>query len=513
MTVHLVRDIVECAICKYGQLADIGDIRPASLVPDEQILGGYFIRKLRTMIRERSVREQIVHELRAGDQFVLLDFRVKDFIAIYAVEGLAYEYWLTTARLRSIGKGEVYILQPDFDLRFVGTKELNELFTSYDDRIGGGNFLPVDVGTIVTLGGEAGIRNQILVPVYNVGGETGEDILAALDVGSGVGPSVLNFLPRAISIDNFLESHAYLADQFSQQRGYSLQNFLRVVAALSWRVFMPERNLARHLHGDEMALNLGFLNALRRGYVVVKPESSSISRSVIWYLKAVGALDESQLASVDADMGSILSALTLDSPEKQAAFSLRSHGPRRMLTPSSGAVVLDGEGIVSILRTLFVGLRDSGQKRGTAFEKSVRSELKARGLDLVQRHFDFASGSREADAAVRVGSTLWLIEAHSMWRPLDYEIGDIDVIKTRLGQFDKKLAQIASIRSELEAVPSGSNYDVRWAQRIEHCVVSPFVEWIWSRDPALWIDAETPRLLSVSELVELLGHESTKSDE
>jgi hypothetical protein len=276
---------------------------------------------------------------------------------------------------------------------------------------------------------------------------------------------------------------------------------------------MPERNLARHLDGDEMALNFGFLNALRRGYVVVKPEPSSISRSVIWYLKAVGRLDEGQLASVDADMRSILSALTLDSPEKQTAFSLWSRGPRRMLIPSSGAIVLDGEGIVSILRTLFVGLRDSEQKRGIVFEESVRSELRTRGFDLVQRRFDFASGPREADAAIKIGSTLWLIEAHSMWRPLDYEIGGIDVIRKRVEQFSEKLDQIASIRSELEAAPVGSNYDVRWAKRIEHCVVSPFVEWIWSRDPALWMDAETPRLLSVSELVELLGHESTKSDE
>jgi hypothetical protein len=511
MTVLLVRDIVECAICKYGQLADIGDIRPASVVPDEQILGGYFIRRLRAVIPERSIREEQVEELRRGDQFVLRHFRAKDFVAIYGVEGFAYEYWLTTARLRSIGKGEVYVLQPDFDLRFVGDKDLNDLFTSYDMRLHGGDFLPVDVGTIVSLGGEAGIRNQVLMPVYNVAGDTGEKMLAALHV-EGVGPSVLNFLPRVIPIDNFLESHTYLADQFDRQRRYSLQNFLRVVAALSWRVFMPERSLARHLNGDDMALNLGFLNALRRGYVIAKPELSSISRSVIWYLETVGRLDKSQLTSVEADIDKILSDLTLDSSEKQMAFSLWSHGPRRVLIPSSGAVVVDGQGLTSILRTLFVGLRDSGQRRGTSFEESVRAELKTRGFDLVQRHFNFASGPREADAAIRVGTTLWLIEAHSMWRPLDYEIGDIEVIKARVGQFDTKLSQVGSIRSELETVPCGTNYDVRWAQRIEHCVVSPFVEWVWSRDPALWIDDKIPRLLSVSELIEHLEQESIKTD-
>ena len=181
-----------------------------------------------------------------------------------------------------------------------------------------------------------------------------------------------------------------------------------------------------------------------------------------------------------------------------------------MLIPSSGAVVVDAEGVISILRTLLVGFRDSEQERGATFEEAVRAELKARGFDLVQRRFEFETGLRETDAAVRKGSTLWLIEAHSMWRPLDYEIGKIEAIDLRVTRFGEKLAQVASIRAGLERAPVGTNYDVTWAQHIEHCVVSPFVEWVWSKDPALWVDAEVPRILSVTELMELLGEESAE---
>jgi hypothetical protein len=511
MTTRLVRDIVECAICKYGQLADIGDIRRSSLVAADQILGGYFIRRLKKAIRKRSIREQIVQGLRQSDQFVLCDFHARDFLAIYSIEGLSYEYWLTSARLRSIGKGEVYTLQANCDLQY-GGGDLNSLFTSYDQRIGRGIFLPVDVGSFVTLSPKPRFEPRIYAPIYNVSGERGEDLLSHLGIGEiGDGP-VLNFLMFGVSIDAFLKPHTYLGDQFQQQRGYSLKNFLYVVAALSCRAFIPERNLSRQIEGDEDSVKLGILNALRRGYIVVNPETSSISRSVKWYLDNVIGLDNSELKSVETEIGPILSDLTLDSPAKQSKIALWSRGPRFMLIPSSSAVVVDGEGIESILRTLFVRLRHSGQERGISFEESLRSELKAAGFELVQRHFQFASGPREADAAVRVGSTLWLVEAHSMWRPLDYEIGSIDVIEQRVQRFADKLDQVATIRRELDSAKVGDNYDFSWAQRIEHCVVSPFIEWIWSRDAELWLNSDTPRILSVSELIHLLD-ETSKATE
>lgn len=511
MTTGLVRNVVECAISRFGRLADIGDIRPASLVPEDQILGGYFLRRLRKLFPERATRTRIVNDLRSGNQFVLREFRAADFVAIYAAEGIAYEYWLTTARLRSLGKGEIYVLQPDYDLQFVRAGDLDSLLTSYDERIERHTFLPVDIGTIVTMDPTKSSSVQILALSYNVGGDMGESILAALDVESlSGGQSVLNLVPTRISVDNFLASHAYLAEKFGRERGYSLKNFLLVVAALSWRVFMPEGNLSREIEGDKSATRVGILNALRRGYVVVDPERSSISRSIIWYLTQFAGLKEAEVSSVELELEGILSALTLDSLAKQDRISLWSSGPRYMLIPSSGAVIVDAEGVINLLRTLFVGFRDSEQERGLTFEEAVRLELKGRGFDLIQRRFEFVSGLRETDAAIRSGSTLWLIEAHSMWRPLDYEIGKIEAIALRVERFGQKLTQVASIRAELERAPMGENYDVRWARRIEHCVVSPFVEWVWSRDTTLWLNDETPRLLSVSELVELLTDESAK---
>jgi hypothetical protein len=92
-----------------------------------------------------------------------------------------------------------------------------------------------------------------------------------------------------------------------------------------------------------------------------------------------------------------------------------------------------------------------------------------------------------------------------MERPLEFEIGTPRIIESRNERFDLKLKSAQSIQRQLEESPTGENYDVRWAEKIEHVVVSPFVEWIWSEDPRLWINADVPRILTPAELFKLIG--------
>jgi hypothetical protein len=43
---------------------------------------------------------------------VIVDFEAKNLCDIYEVEGLAFEYWQITAKLRAIGKGADVIVLP-----------------------------------------------------------------------------------------------------------------------------------------------------------------------------------------------------------------------------------------------------------------------------------------------------------------------------------------------------------------------------------------------------------------
>jgi len=504
-TLGLVRDHVECAIAKYGILTGRRDIRRSSEVSPGVVLGGRFLRLLKSLIPERRARESYVGAFVDSDQLVLVEFQAQDFVDIYAVEGLCYEYWMTAARLRALGKGDELVVSSATDLTHVPNPEIDFLITSFDSRIAKADSFTAIVGTFVGRPDPLGVSTTIVAPSYNVTGERAEELVESLgfEVPTGIMGSALNFLPQTISIEAYCNAHEFLAQEFFRRKQYSLKDFLLVVAALTWRAMFPEKQFLKVLRGDRSAVLFSMFNLLRRAYVMIDPDLESIRGSVIWYLESIGDHDVSK--SISGVLEGILSDLSLDTAERQSAISLWSRGPRAMLIKSNGFTMLDTQGVSAILRTLFVRLRHSGADRGVAFEDALRVELVRHGANLLpERILTFPAGRREVDAAVRVGDTLWVVEAHSMERPLDFEIGKQEVIERRNEQFAAKLDQAFSLRELLEAHPVGSGYDVSWANRIEHCVVSPFVEWIWATSPDLWVDNKTPRILSVSELLRLI---------
>ncbi|HEY7533180.1 MAG TPA: hypothetical protein VH681_10425, partial [Nitrospiraceae bacterium] len=346
---------------------------------------------------------------------------------------------------------------------------------------------------------------KIFTPAYNAEQDRTEELLSVMGFPSDHSPTpILNFLPMTISIASIVESHLFLSQRFLESRGYSLKLYLLVLAGLSWRAVMPERRLVRLLEGDKTAISFALLQVLRRAYAVVDPDPGSILESVRWYMQNwIGADSVSEPLTDDA-IADIIRDLTLDDDAKQSRISLWTRGPRSVLLRTKDMAIIDTQGIIQLLETLFVGLRHSEQKRGMSFEESVRAELENNGHKLLQRRFKFPEGEREVDAVVRIGDTLWLVEAFSMERPLDFEIGKPAVIENRNAAFQEKLEQVASVRTSLEQLPAGE-LPFPWARSIQHCVVSPFVEWICSREPAMWVSREIPRILSIRELTELLA--------
>ena len=114
-TTLLVRQILELAMLKYGDLQNI-DLEPAMQVPFEKRWGGYL--KLAIEALEENEREFVMaayRDSKPSDSLEPLEFRPADYRAVYAGEGLAYEYWLCTARLRSVGKGMHLWFDPTTD--------------------------------------------------------------------------------------------------------------------------------------------------------------------------------------------------------------------------------------------------------------------------------------------------------------------------------------------------------------------------------------------------------------
>jgi hypothetical protein len=506
-TARLVRDHLECAIAKFGSLRELGDIRRSVGLSATAVLGGRFIRDLTVIIRNRHERDEFVRSVLDNDQFVLVDFEFSDLLAIYRAEGLAYEYWLTTAKLRTVGKGASLVLGPE-GWAYKEDQSLRRLIESFDRRIEIGGAFAARIGTLVGSEAETAAKTKkIFAPIYNVGGEQPDWIHEDLGLRSATGRSMVNFVAVLLNATSFLKTHEFLSAQFEQRNGYSMEDFLLAIAALSWRVVMPERQLVNAVGGNTRAWALALLNALRRAYVMVHADPESIQRSIIWYLEHALDCSQEMLRRITPRLPDILEDLTL-TEAMQDRIALWTRGPRFPLIPVSQGTLIDSQGMIHLLHNLFVGFRPTHQalqERGLGFEEHLRNELAARGANLLQRWYTFSTGPREIDAAVRKESTLWLVEAHSMERPLEFEIGTPKVIEHRNERFDLKLKSAQSIRSQLEDNPEGENYDVRWAERIEHIVVSPFVEWIWTEDTKLWITTETPRILTPAEFFKTIG--------
>jgi hypothetical protein len=87
-TVHLVRQIVELAISKYGDRLRTRDVAPVSDVHFKDILGGHFQRLWQRWVGPAEALG-IFRRLAETGQWVITEFELQDFVNIYLVEGYA----------------------------------------------------------------------------------------------------------------------------------------------------------------------------------------------------------------------------------------------------------------------------------------------------------------------------------------------------------------------------------------------------------------------------------------
>ena len=77
---------------------------------------------------------------------VIEDFAPDDFINLYLVEGLAYQYWRATAMMRTLGKGGRLTITPDGDWTWSADEKFAALIRSIDERTDKSEFQSSFVG-------------------------------------------------------------------------------------------------------------------------------------------------------------------------------------------------------------------------------------------------------------------------------------------------------------------------------------------------------------------------------
>lgn len=148
------RAIAEQAIFKYGKLVESKDVVLSNSIKFELILGGLLIKILNSMLGSEAVNLYKSY-LSRKPQWVLSDFSENDIATIYYIEGLSYQYWYVSAKLRACGKGVNIRKTTNGDLFELRTDEQDDLIISYDNRCKNNDFnhgFASNVGTFVCPG-------------------------------------------------------------------------------------------------------------------------------------------------------------------------------------------------------------------------------------------------------------------------------------------------------------------------------------------------------------------------
>lgn len=499
-TLGLVRNIAEAAILKFGDLNRCDDVELSTEVKFNEVLGGHYRRLWRKRTNSLKKMMEGFRILQAASQWVLTDFSAAEFVAIYLLEGLAYEYWRTTAVMRALGKGASIRLH-DHWFEYQDDPDFWRLIDSYDGRIGHRPSITFAGTWSKPTLSEQEHRELLPIAAYNVHGLGSEDGITLL--GDPLPPKRIftpNFLLSTIDIRAFASSNTTIAPAFARVRGYQLETLLATFWGLSILLLTPPRHVAG-IEGIEAGENregvlskLNVLNLMQRGYGTVPLRTSDPIPDLMSEIHPTESIFNA--ISLD-DVSRCIADQFLDA-QKQQSMSIWSGGRRfPIIQHGSTCAVVDLSSIPLILRSLFAFIRHDGSKRGIAFEDEFRAAIKEAGYSVpfAGELTNDLGQVREMDASVRLGDTLYIFECISMERPLDYEIGRIPTIDQRSADLERKLDQVLSLSAFIKSYPKGKNYDFGWARNIVPFVASPFVEWICSSAEKCWHTSSIPRLL------------------
>jgi len=499
VTTYLIRDIVESAIQKYGAINDRWELALSNEVDPNIVLGGWFAKSL-DLLPDQSDRDAFAKAVLDQPALVIVDFEAKNLCDIYEVEGLAFEYWQITAKLRAIGKGAEVMVLPGPILSYNERCTPWNLMESFDERAERyGDFDSSSLGVWIEPDGNELLNTFTFSP--NTRNQKVSSIFAELGLQISVPPGEhdVNYIPHRFDAYKFCERHTYIAERFEARKGFSLKVFPLVFECLSDCLINFSHPASKALTLKE-SIGLSFYNLCRRAYSL-KSEAmyDFVERECIKRVASRCAFTEEEAR---AQVAAILASLKL-SQETRSVIGLWSRGPRFPIIKIPGGYLFDFYGIHRYFHNLFVGVREDNTDRGYVFEDAFRAALTNAGISLEQRSFTFEDGTKaEADAVFYLGDKLVVIDCLSVWRPLDFEIARPVTMNKRQAMIDEKITKSLARVAKLQASPVGRNFDFSNAREFVTLVATPFTEWLWDRSDRLWHDASTPRVMRANELID-----------
>jgi len=496
-TVQLYRNILESAFLKYGR-TQIGDeiiySTKKRTVKLQDIASGLHAEAI-------SIQGFKTKYLFQG--FFLGKFGEKDLLDIFSLERLAYEFWHTTVCLRRIYKGGIlyveigrYWVENNSDTEF--------LMHSYDSR---GYFDDLSCSDGINLFAVKDLSSNItLLPKYNVEQISLQEypqheIFNVNIIDDELKNFTPNFLWIPLDFDNYFKNHEFYMAAFQNEFGYRLESFVYTIYLILFREYMKCRdnkigidNLKRayrHIENKEY-LSEDLFNFYRIG--------KDCGKYTFWISKE--------------EIQKVLDDLTL--PRDTSNISLITLGPRYLLLPIlKKDYIIDYSAILPILLTKMHFLKVKEEKKGHLFEDTVINQLKKRGINIweCKKKLEHKDGtSKEIDISFIYKGFLFIGELKSTKMSLNFIKGDFKSLEFRKAKIIDALQEVDDKANWLRLHTNGTNYCIlKDVKAIVPFVVTPFTEYLWSRDDNLWLTDLIPRVCTPTECVTLCKDEIIKS--
>ncbi len=425
------------------------------------------------------------------DSIVLVDTTQSDVVEFLRAMALSYEIWLAMARKRAIAKGAGAALAsappPDY-YRTERSTELQFLLASYDRR--SARIWSTEAGVVYSLQGSS--PDTCWFPSANTDrSEIVVDDLYQAMLGLPKGARyVPGFNWHPFPVRRFLDSQEFFFDAFRARYCIQFENVVGALVAIALHCmsYWPRHALSLFEHGYwgpwERARLIREAVALRAHVETVlrRPFTDESLRTAISFW----SLQETPVR-VDVQLGD--NHCPIMPYDESCVFVDFSWAARRLQSLTRGLHLGGGDKLKSeSMETILRDGRDLGRGK----------KLKATDGTI-----------KQIDAAFDYGDALVIVEAKAITRRPGFDWGNPESIqeRTRRAVCDP-LSQIDDKAQWLSERPKGRNYDYSRFKWIVPLVASPFVEYIPSMERRYWLTQHIPRVLTISEIHELLAEPS-----
>lgn len=486
MTTLLYRNILETAFVKYGKLKcgnELLFIKKGDSFNIEELASGNFVKAYDHYIHKKYVPNENDME-----GIFLGEFDYKDFVEIHILERLAYEYWHTTVCIRRINKGGV--LEINNNRYFViNDYETEELMKFYDNR---------DQENVTTSGilleGNINVKGTTFIPSYNVGQISTNQypFHTIFHVDSEFEDFIPNFLWTPFDFMYYYQVHECYKDSFYKQFGYSLECFVMTLFLILIDAIISCLDDPRNPYA--LMKNAYQHHLSKTDYInkIVDHSHDTIIPSLLFNYNLKYEEVEKVLSNFEAT-------------ENREDISLTTLGPRILLIPSvNGGFVIDFVSIRSILLSQTHFLDVDGNAKGHLFEDAVIEKMQDKEMRLweCKKHLKHSDGTeKELDISFLYKNILFIGELKCNKMSMSFTIGDEKALEHRKKKILCAIDEINKKADWLLTHKEGTNYSIpKNIELIVPIVVTPFNEYIWSKNSSLWITENIPRICRSGEL-------------